>query len=106
MEMTELDQFLEAWNRESENTLRLLKALPTDQYDFRPDVTGRSMGELAWHLAEGDAYIRHGIVRGEFNMSMRPPGIERPMSVELLAPEFERVHRESVSRIRELLPDD
>ena len=39
----ELDNFRAAWNSEAENTLRLLEALPTDQYDFRPDAKGRSM---------------------------------------------------------------
>jgi len=28
---------------------------------FRPDQGGRSLGELAWHLAEGDAYMSFGI---------------------------------------------
>jgi uncharacterized damage-inducible protein DinB len=55
MPMNELEMFLSAWDREAESTLKLLRALPATQYDFRPDAGGRSMGELAWHLAEGDA---------------------------------------------------
>jgi uncharacterized damage-inducible protein DinB len=46
----ELDMFLSTWDREAESTARVLRALPTSQYDFRPDATGRSLGELAWHL--------------------------------------------------------
>jgi uncharacterized damage-inducible protein DinB len=53
----ELERFLKTWDREAENTLKLLRALPASQYDFRPDQGGRSLGELAWHLAEGDAYM-------------------------------------------------
>ena len=104
--MTELDMFLDAWEREAANTLKVLQALPASQYDFRPDPGGRSLGELAWHLAEGDAYISFGVDRGEFDMTVTPPGIERPRTVEALAPGFERVHRDAVARIRKLKPED
>lgn len=102
MPMNELDMLVAWWDREAEQTVKLLKALPPAQYDFRPDATGRSLGELAWHLAEGDAYISHGIERGQFDRAVKPPNIERPRTVEALAPGYERVHREAVARIREL----
>jgi uncharacterized damage-inducible protein DinB len=106
MPMNELEMFVSAWDREAENTLKLLRALPSTQYDFRPDAGGRSLGELAWHLAEGDAYMSHGIERGEFRMDAQPPNIERPRTVEALAPGYERIHREAVARIRKLKPED
>jgi uncharacterized damage-inducible protein DinB len=106
MATNELEMFLENWDREAASTVRLLQALPADQYDFRPDPGGRSLGELAWHLAEGDAYISHGVERGEFTMESRPPNIERPRTVDALAPGFERVHHEAVARIRKLTPQD
>ncbi len=105
--MNELDMFLGAWEREAESTLKLLRALPPAQYDFRPDAGGRSLGELAWHLAEGDAYMSYGIEQGGFTMSgAKPPNIERPRQVDALAPGYERVHREAVARIRKLKPED
>ena len=106
MPMNELEMFLSAWDREAENTLALLRALPATQYDFRPDAGGRSLGELAWHLAEGDAYISYGIENGQFTMDAKPPSIERPRSVEALAPGYDRIHREAVARIRKLKPED
>ena len=102
----ELDMFLSTWDREAESTARVLRALPTSQYDFRPDATGRSLGELAWHLAESDAYMSYGIEAGGFTMDMKPPNIERPRTVEQLAPGFELIHREAVARIRKLKPED
>lgn len=105
--MNELERFLEAWDREAANTVKLLQALPPAQYDFRPDPSGRSIGELAWHLAEGDAYMSFGVERGDFTMSgLKPPNIERPKTVEALAPGYERIHREAVARIRKLTPAD
>ena len=68
-----------------------MQALPAAQYDFRPDPGGRSVGELAWHLAEGDAYMSYGIENREFSMRMEPPNIARPRAVEALAPGYERL---------------
>lgn len=104
--MDELTRFLNVWEQESQKTISLLKCLPRDRYDFRPDAGGRSLGELAWHLAEGDAYITHGIERGQFDFGVKPAGIERPRKVEELAPGFERLHRDAVERVKKLKPED
>jgi uncharacterized damage-inducible protein DinB len=106
MSQHELDTFLATWDREAADTAKLLRALPENQYDFRPDPGGRSLGELAWHLAEGDAYMSYGIEKGQFTMDAKPPNIERPRQVSALAPGYERVHREAVARIRQLTPAD
>jgi uncharacterized damage-inducible protein DinB len=104
--MDEITRFINVWNQEAQKTTALLRTLPPTQYDFRPDAGGRSLGELAWHLAEGDAYITHSIERGAFEPGVRPPGIERPKVVEELAPGFERVHTDAVARVRKLTPED
>ena len=106
MPMNELEMFLASWDREAANTVKVLEALPAAQYDFRPDATGRSLGELAWHLAEGDAYISFGVERGQFSMDTKPPNIERPREIEALAPEYKRVHQEAVARLRTLTLED
>ena len=106
MAMNELEMFLSTWDREAESTVKLLRALPATQYDFRPDPGGRSLGELAWHLAEGDAYMSSGIEAGRFAMDVKPPNIERPRTIEALAPGYELIHREAVARIRKLRVED
>jgi uncharacterized damage-inducible protein DinB len=103
---SELESFMEIWGREAKKTVRLLEALPQDGYDFRPDPEGRSLGEMAWHLAEGEAYGSFGIERGGFSISERPPGIARPKTVAELAPGFQRVHEEAAARLRALTPED
>jgi len=104
--MTELERFLALWDTEAEKTARLMRALPADQYDFRPDEGGRSIGEMAWHLAEGDAYNSLGIQSGGFDPGMKPPGIARPRTVAELAPGYERIHADAKERIRSLKPED
>jgi len=104
---SELETFLRVWDEEAKKTADMLRALPEGAYDFRPDSSGRSLGELAWHLAEGDAYMSFCVDRRNFDMGgPKPPGIERPRTIAELAPGFERVHAEAVARIQQLTPAD
>jgi len=50
--------------------------------------------------------MSYGIEHGNFSMSVRPPKIERPRTIEALAPGYELVHREAVARIRKLKAED
>jgi uncharacterized damage-inducible protein DinB len=99
---TEVDTFRAAWDSEADGTIRLLEALPPDQYDFRPDPKGRSIGELAWHLSEIDACLSFGIAEGRFRLEDEPPDLKRPREVALLAPGYRRVHEQAVARLRNL----
>jgi uncharacterized damage-inducible protein DinB len=102
----DFENLLKVWDADAARTIRVLEALPKDKYDFRPDPGGRSIGEMAWHLAEGDAYNSLGVAEGGFSPEMRPPGMERPRQVEALAPGYARIHREAVARVRGLKPAD
>ena len=106
MNPMELQKLFDIWNAEAAKTVRVLEAIPNDQYDFRPDASGRSLGELAWHLAEGDAYQSLGVAEGAFSMTMRPPGIERPRDVAALVPGYTRLHQEAVDRIKAMRPEN
>ena len=102
----EIDTFRATWNSEAEYTLRLLEVLPTDQYDFRPDPKGRSIGELAWHLSEIDACLSFGIAERRFRFEDEPPNLKRPREIQLLAPGYRRVHEEAVARLAKLRNDE
>jgi len=101
-----LQFFLEAWDWESKKTVEVLKSLAPSQYDFRPDPKGRSLGELAWHLAEIDGYMTLGLEKGAFDFDAKPPGIERPRKIEGLAPGYQRVHADAVARVKKLTDAD
>ena len=100
--MNELDRFRRVWEMEAQSTIKLLEALPTEQYDFRPDPGGRSLGELAWHLCETEGYISYGISKGAVTFQEAPPNLKRPREVRLLAPGYRRVHEEAVARLADL----
>ena len=99
---TDFQELLNEWGRETDATIAVMQALPMDQYDFRTDPNGRSIGELAWHLAEIDGYLSLGIANGEFQSGSKPPNIVRPRTIEQLAPAFRIVHEEAVARLSHL----
>ena len=84
----EVQTFLNVWDDEAKKTVAMFEALPEGQYDFRPDAGGRSLGELAWHLAEIDGYSGFGIARGKFEMGVKPEGLEPPKTIAALAPGY------------------
>jgi uncharacterized damage-inducible protein DinB len=98
----ELDQFFKRWHQETKRSLALMQTLPKDRYDFRPDPGGRSLGELAWHIAEIDARFSSSLVAGEFSTAPIA-GIQRPTTVEGIPPEYERLHAEAVARLKAFL---
>jgi len=102
---TELETFCRIWHTEAQRTIALLEALPVDQYDFRPDPKGRSLGELAWHLSEIDACLTFGIAEGRFSFADEPPDLKRPREIALLAPGYRKVHEAALARVRALPPD-
>ncbi len=106
MARDELKHFIEVWDNEARKTIGLLEALPTGQYDFRPWKDGRSLGELAWHLCEVEAYPTYGIQVGRLDLDTKPPGLERPREVAALAPGYARIHGDALIRVRRLKLED
>jgi len=104
MTTREQASFIATWNDEAQRTLRVLQALPAGQADFRPDPQGRSIGELAWHLAEMEAFTAAAVASGRIEFGVKLPGLERPRTVAELASGYERVHAESLARVQALGP--
>jgi uncharacterized damage-inducible protein DinB len=100
MNHPEREQLLTRWEREHQRTMVILEALPKGQYDLRPEAENRSLGEMAWHLAEGEACVTHAIVVGKFDpQSASLEELKQPTTIAELAPSFERVHRLAVARV-------
>ncbi len=104
MTTREQASFIATWSQEAQRTLRVLRALPAEQYDFRPDPQGRSIGELAWHLAEMEAHTAASVASGTMDFARKIPGLERPRTVAELASGYERVHAASLAQVQALGP--
>lgn len=104
MTAREQASFVATWADEAQRTLRVLRALPPEQYDFRPDPHGRSIAELAWHLAEMEAFTAHSVATGRIDFAARLPGLERPADAAGLAEGYARVHDAALARVSALGP--
>lgn len=96
----ELESFYRTWEEEAARTAKLLKTLPEDRGDYRPDPKSRSLAELAWHLAEVEIFMVNAILAGKLSVTDRPPGLERPATVAEFAHAYERTHRDLAEKLR------
>jgi uncharacterized damage-inducible protein DinB len=61
------EYFANVFDREGPTTTKVLKAVPDDKRDYRPDEKSRSAWELATHLATADIWFLDSICDGAFN---------------------------------------
>ena len=54
--------------RETENTIRILKALPNEQFSYKPHPKSMSMGELANHIVELHGWASMVFTVDEFDL--------------------------------------
>ena len=53
--------------RETENTIRMLKALPNDNFEYKPHPKSMSLGELANHIVELHGWASFVFTSAEFD---------------------------------------
>src|SRR5919199_5811758 len=99
-------RFLETYEQEHEKTMRVLRAFPADQSEFRPNERCKTARELAWIFAL-DPYLGSMVfVKNVFASGMpsgRPP--EAPKSWEEVVKAVEQGHKEFADQIR-AMPDE
>lgn len=98
--MSEKQKFQEAWDKESDTTLKVLRAYPEDKTDLRPHPSCRSAKDLAW------AFVFDGVagsqaVQGE--MKFPPPNMpEKPSSWKAMISEVEKALKVMSDRVRKV----
>jgi uncharacterized damage-inducible protein DinB len=93
-------QFLEAFEREYDRTMRVLRAYPDDQSDFKPHERSRTAREVAWPLALGlDRLMVKALTTG-FDWST-PPGAppSTPARMSGIAEAVEQAHRQVIDAL-------
>jgi uncharacterized damage-inducible protein DinB len=93
---TEKDHFLQAFERECQTTLKVLKALPEDKSDFTPHPKLRSAKDLAWTFVAEQGLSDHAMA-GSMNFagSMPPP----PDKLSEVIRAFEKTSRETMDKV-------
>ena len=99
--MTTQGFFLACRQSEAPAFLRVLKALPKDKLDYRPDAHSRSAAELAWLLACVERAGAEMVDAGEVDWKETPS----PASLDELVAAYER-HRAELDRRLDELSDE
>ncbi len=60
------DYFAAMFDQESANTLKVLRAVPNDRRDYKPDEKSRTAWELATHLAGSDLWFLDSVCDAVF----------------------------------------
>jgi len=96
-------QFLDAFEREHERTMRVLRAYPDDQSDFKPHERSRSAREIAWPLVLGQERLMMKAITTGFDWS-KPPGSppSTPARVSEIAAALEQAHQKVAGAFKDL----
>ena len=62
-----VEYFANLWEGELPATAKVLRNVPDNRRDYKPDDKSRSAWELATHLALGDVWFIQSIIDGKFN---------------------------------------
>ncbi|MFN2567192.1 MAG: DinB family protein [Gemmatimonadaceae bacterium] len=99
-------RFLETYEQEHEKTMRVLRAYPVDQAEFRPNERCKSARELAWIFAIEPRLGSMVVFNDAFATGIpsgKPP--EAPGSWEEVLGAVEQAHKEFADRVRSM-PDE
>ncbi len=95
--MTECEFFIERWTREFPAFVRVMKALPKDQLDYRPHPRSRSAAELSWLLALEERSGSELIETGQIDWN--EPAPQPPADLTKIISAFEHAHAELEARL-------
>jgi uncharacterized damage-inducible protein DinB len=99
-------RFLETYEQEHERTMRVLRAYPADQAEFRPNNLCKSARELAWVFAIEPRLGSMVAVNNAFASGVpsgKPP--EAPKSWDAVIGAIEPAHKEFADQVR-AMPDE
>lgn len=95
--MSEKQAFLDAWDRESATTLKVLRAFPAGKEDLKPHETCRSANELAWTFVFEGFGGAQG-VQGE--LKWPPPLPPKPDSWSGMVTEVDRAFKNMANEVK------
>lgn len=98
-----IDDFVRAWQRDSAMTLNVLRQLTDESLEQRVSPEGRSLGRLAWHIAETIPELL-----GHAGITVAGPGsrIDTPTSAAEIAGAYERAAKAAPAAVRAAWSDD
>jgi uncharacterized damage-inducible protein DinB len=91
--------------RETENTLRILKALPEDKWDYKPHEKSMTLGQLANHILELHGWVSYVFTQDtfDFHTDYVPSKFTK---VEEMVTKLENFKNENLTVLSELSEDN
>jgi len=77
--------YMDRWEPDQPAFVRVLKALPADQLDYKPHERSPAAGDLAWQLAEELRVLAEVDEKGDINWAANP----RPSSLDEIVAAYE-----------------
>src|SRR5436305_909842 len=94
--------FIGTIQNETETTKKVIRAVPEDKKNYKPDAKSMSANDLAWHIVTSEIWFLSGIVAGEFQMG-QPPAT--PASVHVIVEWYETNHCDLLNKLKDLPAD-
>ncbi len=96
--MTNREFFIQCWEQEYPTFVKVLKAVPADKLDYRPDPRSRSAAELVWlQVLEKRCWFEL-LETGKINWRVTPP----TMRLNEMVAAYEKAHAELAPRLKKL----
>jgi uncharacterized damage-inducible protein DinB len=96
--MTNLEFFLQCWKQEYPTFVKVLRAVPHDKLDYRPDPRSRSAGELVWlQVLEKRCWFEL-LGTGKINWNVTAP----TMSLDAMINAYQKAHTELAPHLETL----
>jgi uncharacterized damage-inducible protein DinB len=99
MPITEKDQFIQAWEREYQTTLKVLKEYPADKLAMKPAEKSRTAKDLAWTFVTEEMAMVGGAVKGTVDFQNLP---KPPATMGEIISEYERSHKGIANEVRQM----
>ena len=93
--ITEKDQFVQAFGRESQTTLRLLHAYPAEKGDFKPHERSRTAKDLAWTFV-GEQGVLAMALKGKIEFGQGPTA---PATYKEAVAAFESACKDTIAKV-------
>ena len=90
--------FIRCWEREHPTFMKVLKAVPADKLDYRPDPRSRSAAELVWLQVLEKRCWPELLETGKINWKVSPP----TMGLEMMIEAYDNAHAALAPRVKRL----
>ena len=94
--------FLDTMKSESETTKKVIRAVPEDKKNYKPDPKSMTAHELAWHIASAEVWFLTLVLNGAPDMSEPPPA---PATISAILEWYQSNYAAKVNEVERLAAD-